>query len=236
MFSHCMRTLGQQHCWLLGQAGVMWPGSRDRGGDGKFGRPRSSQPVSAHAPAGHWSEPEERRGRPATTSNMWILQRRRGRSVHWAWETVWWSQLDTRPRAACSTWSLHSWNAYFLFFMIHFQATARYTHQIYHGRKDKWYKNRWNDHRLHISWTQKPKVHVSAQGDSRVKVLFPWIRPRNCSRKREAVFCNRQAPWQPLWQPKWEKYRCWFLYFQTGSHQCRGRWPGGVSKTHIFYK
>lgn len=93
-----------------------WLGSCDQahvtggrgGGTGRFGRRRSSQPDPAHAGAGHWSEPEERRGRLTTTSNIWILQRRRGWSVHWAWETVWRSQLDTHAHLRAAAHGVHA--------------------------------------------------------------------------------------------------------------------------------
>lgn len=121
MFSHW----GHGDSNTIGCSG--WLGSCDQahetggvgggGGTGRFGRRRSSQPCPAHTGAGHWSEPQERRGRLMSTSNIWILQRRRGWSVRWAWATVRWSQLDTlahvqaAAHGVCTAWSLtfYSW-------------------------------------------------------------------------------------------------------------------------------
>lgn len=126
MFSHCMRTRGQQHDWLLRLAGVTWLSSRDQGGVVVVGEWVSGGPVGLSGD-GHLNPILPRRVRATD------LNRRRG---GWYWPPLQtsgssnagrgWSPPPslrdgvmvtvghTRPRASCITWSLRGVIAYSL--------------------------------------------------------------------------------------------------------------------------
>lgn len=198
-----------------------WLGSCDQayktwGWKGRFGRRRSSQPGSAHTGvgAGHRSEPEEGWGPPQTSKSSNAEED--GESAEpgrWCDGHSWThTHVQAAAQGVCAAWKprFYSWWPLFRSQLdVDIKYIPREKRQII---TKKW----WNVHRFCISWTLKPKVHVSAQEDSQLKVLFPGSSPET---HKGNSFLQQAG--------------CWFLSFQTGSPHYEEDDPE-ESQGHIF--